>query len=103
MKSFRKEDVLEKTVIETSGRVEGKVKDVVFDLSGTVTLIVEGKDGKESRVPLTRVTGISEHVVVRGDMDAETSASGTSSSCKFCGAPLTTGQDWCPKCGKSQS
>jgi len=103
MKSFRKEDVVEKTVIETSGRVQGKVKDVVFDLSGAVTLIVEGKDGKESRVPLTRVTGISEHVVVKGEVDAETSASESISTCKFCGAPLIPRQAWCPKCGKSQS
>jgi sporulation protein YlmC with PRC-barrel domain len=101
MKSFRKEDVVEKTVIKTTGRVEGKVKDVVFDLSGAVTLIVEGKDGKESQVPLTRVTGISEHVVVRDDMGAETSTPG--SSCKFCGAALIADQPWCPKCGRSQS
>jgi sporulation protein YlmC with PRC-barrel domain len=98
MRSFRKEDVVGKAVIETSGTVRGKVKDIVFDLSGAITLVVEQSDGKEWQVPIARVTGISDHVVVR--TDTGTQPSGT--TCKFCGATLTPGRIWCPSCGKSQ-
>jgi hypothetical protein len=83
--------------------VQGKVKDVVFDLSGTVTLVVEGIDGKDLRVPLARVTGISQHVVVRSDEAIGPSVSSAGLSCQFCGATLTAGQKWCPNCGRSQS
>ena len=102
-KSFRKEDVVGRTVIETSGLVKGKIKDVTFNLSGAVTLIVEGADGKEVRIPLSRVTGISDLVVVKSDLAAESSALPSGTLCKFCGATLIPGNAWCPKCNRSQS
>ena len=40
MKSFRKEDVVGKTVIETSGSVKGQVTDILFDLEGALTFLV---------------------------------------------------------------
>jgi sporulation protein YlmC with PRC-barrel domain len=98
MKSFRKEDVVGKTVIETSGAVKGKVKDLMFDLNGTITLTVEGLNGKESLVPVAMVTGISDHVVIKSEPIV-----GQGVKCKFCGAPLSPGVVWCPSCGKSQS
>lgn len=102
MRSFRKEDVVGKTVIETSGTIKGKVTDVIFDLGGTVALVVETPDGTESRVTTSKVTGISEHVVVRSEAnDASEPSPGT--SCKFCGASITSGTIWCPSCGKSQA
>ena len=63
MKTFKREDVVGKTVIETTGTVKGKVTDVTFDLGGGITLIVKGMDGTEYQVPVARVTGISDHVV----------------------------------------
>ena len=102
-KSFRKEDVVGKTVIETSGMVKGKVKDLTFNLSGTVTLIAEGADGKDLRIPLSRVTGISDHVVVNSETTVDYPAPAARASCKFCGAALTLGDVWCPSCKKSQS
>jgi len=103
VESFHKEDVVEKKVIETSGRVLGKVKDILFDTSGTVTLIVEGPDGRESQVPLSRVTGIAEHVVVRSEITSGVDSSASGLNCKFCGAALTTGQRICPACGRAQA
>ena len=103
MRSFSREDVVGKTVIETSGAVKGKVKDVVFDLGGGVTLLVQGEDGKDSHVPLSKVTGISEHVVVKAEATAEPSSSGYGTTCKFCGAPMLVEERWCPSCGRSQA
>jgi sporulation protein YlmC with PRC-barrel domain len=101
MTSFRKDDVVDKTVIETSGRVLGKVKDVTFDLGGAVTLFVEGADGKDLQVPLNRVTGISQHVVVKAELGPGISTAGPT-ACQFCGAALAPGQRICPSCGKAQ-
>lgn len=103
MGPFRKEDVVGKTVIETSGRVVGKVRDVLFDLNGTITFVVGGADGKDSQIPVARVTGISEHVIVRGDQPAGPGASGPGVSCKFCGSAMKASERWCPVCGKSQT
>ncbi len=102
MRSFRKEDVVGKTVIETSGAVKGKVADVAFDLDGTVTFVVHGLDGKDSQVPVSRVTGISDHVIVRSDKNGELAGSPMAATCKFCGAPKAPGDRWCPSCGRSQ-
>lgn len=103
MKSFRKEDIIAKPVIETSGTVKGKVKDITFDLSGTITLIVEGADGKDFQVPISKVTGISDDVVVRSDSATGPIATATGLACRFCGKPMTPGQTWCPSCGKAQA
>ncbi|HUI23703.1 MAG TPA: PRC-barrel domain-containing protein [Nitrososphaerales archaeon] len=102
MRSFKKEDVVGKTVIETSGAVKGMVKDVVFDLRGGVTFLVQGADGRDSQVPLSKVTGISEHVVVRSEAAAESGTSGYGTTCKFCGASKPVDERWCPSCGRSQ-
>ncbi len=101
MKSFRKEDVVGKTVIETSGSVKGKVEDVVFDLSGTITFIVKSDDGKKNEVKVANVTGISDHVIVRSDGPAEGKAA-SSTTCKYCGAAKAPNASWCPACGRSQ-
>lgn len=104
-KPFRKEEVQGKTVIETSGKVGGKVKDLTFSLDGTITLIVAKEDGTEVQVPLKQVIGISDHVVVRSDAPAIAPAARFSGAggCKYCGAELPAGTTWCPACGRSQS
>jgi len=103
MRSFKKEDVVGKTVIETSGAVKGKVRDIIFDLGGGVTFLVQGTDGKDSQIPLSKVTGISEHVIVKGETAIEQGASGYGTTCKFCGAPKPAEERWCPSCGRSQT
>ena len=99
---FRKEDVLGKTVIETSGVVKGNVKDVMFDLGGGVTFMVQGADGRDLQIPLSRITGISEHVVVKAENAIGSSGSGHGTTCKFCGVPMSVDERWCPSCGRSQ-
>ena len=103
MRSFKKEDVVGKTVIETSGAVRGKVRDIMFDLSGGVTFLVQGADGKDSQIPLSNVTGISEHVVVKGETATEQGAPSYGTTCKFCGAAKPAEERWCPSCGRSQT
>ena len=102
MKTFRKDDVMGKTVIETSGSIMGKVEDVVFDLGGTITFVVKGDDGKKSEVKVSNVTGISDHIVVRSEAQAAGQAPGAGSTCRYCGAAKAPNSMWCPACGKSQ-
>jgi len=101
MKTFRKEDVFGKTVIETSGSVRGKVEDVVFDLGGGITFIVKGDDGKNSEVQVAKVTGISDHIIVRSETEEASPVQKT--KCKYCGAAKGADAMWCPVCGKSQA
>ena len=115
-KPFRKEEVEGKTVIETSGKVGGKVKDLTFSLDGTITLIVIKEDGNEIPIPLKRVVGIADHVVVRSEgtmlpgYPGATAAPSSSpaapragNTCKYCGADLPAGTSWCPACGRAQN
>lgn len=102
MKTFRKEDVVGKTVIETTGTVKGKVVDVMFDLGGTITLMVQGADGTVTQVTVSKVTGISDHVIVKSEQASGGAGSSPGTSCKFCGASKAPGAIWCPSCGKSQ-
>lgn len=107
LKSFRREDIEGKTVIETSGKVGGKVKDVTFSLDGAITLIVLKDDGTERPISLKQVVGISDHVIVRGEAPMSgisgMSSAGAVQVCKFCGAELSPTSTWCPRCGRSQT
>ncbi len=105
-KAFRKEDIEGKTVIETTGKVGGKVKDVTFSLDGSITLIVVKDDGTERPVSLKQVVGISDHVIVRGDAPLSMPGMPSASAvpvCKFCASELSPTSTWCPRCGRSQT
>jgi sporulation protein YlmC with PRC-barrel domain len=107
---FSKDEVEGKTVIYSTGRVAGKVKDVVFGLDGTLLLVVQKDDGTESRVPMSAVLGVGEYVVVRYQsatavamaVQAPTADQPGGSVCKFCGAAMPPGSVYCPSCDRSQ-
>jgi len=62
---------------------------------------VQSEDGSESRVAVSRVTGISDHVIVKAEQAPGPSETG-SITCRFCGASKPAASIWCPSCGKSQ-
>jgi sporulation protein YlmC with PRC-barrel domain len=114
-KAFRKEEIANKTVIDSSGKVAGKVKDLVFTLDGAITLIVERTDGSEVQIPLNKVMGVSDHVIVKeeafmarpmvmaaaaGPGNAAPSV-GATVTCKTCGSQAPAGTTWCPGCGRA--
>jgi len=107
---FRKEDIAGKTVIESSGRELGKVKDVLVSLEGNVALVVEKQDGVDIRIPLARIMGISNVVIAKSEMAIPSAsagesavASGLARACKYCGTSVPSGTAWCPNCGRAQS
>jgi sporulation protein YlmC with PRC-barrel domain len=106
---FRKEDVVGKTVIDSTGVTTGTVKDVMFNLNSVVILVVEKKDGTEMQVPLSKVVGLSEFVVTKNEtVPQPTSLGGASLTgtggyrCKFCGHEMSPASVYCPSCGKAQ-
>ena len=104
-RSFRKEEIADKTVIDSSGRVIGKVKDLTFTLDGSITLIVERSDGSALQVPLSKVMGVSDHVIVKEEAFAPkpmvAAVAPGMVACKACGAQAPIGTQWCPNCGRS--
>jgi sporulation protein YlmC with PRC-barrel domain len=109
LRLFHKEDVVGKTVIDSTGQTSGMVKDVMFSLNSVVILVVEKKDGTEMQLPLSKVVGLSEFVVTRSESPSQpTSAGGTSFAstsghqCKFCGHEMLPASLYCPSCGKAQ-
>jgi sporulation protein YlmC with PRC-barrel domain len=111
-KSFHKEELQGKKVIDSSGKVRGTVKDVVFSLDGNVALIIEKEDGGEASVPMSKVMGISDYIVMKGEAPAEVpkpaapaipiAGAGSATACRFCGATIPAGSTYCPSCGRSR-
>ncbi|HUI85577.1 MAG TPA: PRC-barrel domain-containing protein [Nitrososphaerales archaeon] len=121
-KSFHKEEIEGKTVIDSMGNVRGKIKDLIFSLDGSVALIIENMEGGEARVPLTKVLGISDYVIMRTDVAPDVSMPpmqamasppmgsaapsfagvGGPMACKFCGTPIPADSTYCPGCGRSK-
>jgi sporulation protein YlmC with PRC-barrel domain len=103
-KAFRKEDITGKSVIYSSGKNTGQVKDLTFTLDGTITLIVERSDGGEIQIPLSKVLGVSDNVVVRDESAPRTGGPSPGMvACKSCGHESPVGTLWCPSCGKSMA
>jgi sporulation protein YlmC with PRC-barrel domain len=104
-KSFRKEEIAEKTVIDSSGKVMGKVKDITFTLDETITLVVGRPDSSEVQIPLSKVMGVSDHIIVKEEAAPKPLVVATNSGsmlvCKSCGTQARPGTQWCPGCGRS--
>jgi len=105
-KAFRKEEITEKSVIDSSGKVAGKVKDLTFTLDGAITLIIERPGGSEVQIPMSKVMGVSDHVIVREDAFVVkpmviAPVTGSTVVCKSCGSQAPAGTTWCPGCGRA--
>jgi sporulation protein YlmC with PRC-barrel domain len=105
-KAFRKEEIADKSVIDSSGKEAGKVKDLTFTLDGVITLIIERPGGSEVEIPLSKVMGVSDHVIVKEDAFVVkpmvlAGAAGTTLVCRTCGSQAPVGTTWCPGCGRA--
>lgn len=106
---FHKEEIAGKTVIDTTGKVVGKVSDITFTLDSTITLWVQKDDGTTAQIPLGKVMGVSDHVIVREENVTMPTAVAAAAAplkpgmvrCKACGADAPVGTAWCPNCGRA--
>jgi sporulation protein YlmC with PRC-barrel domain len=102
VKSFRKEEIAGKSVIDSSGKVAGKVKDLNFTLDSVITLVIEKTDGSEVTIPLKSVMGVSDHVIVKEDaFIIKPAVAAGMVACKSCGTLAKIGTTWCPSCGRA--
>src|SRR5271154_400792 len=104
VKSFRKEEIANKSVIDSSGKVIGKIKDLTFTLDGAITLIIEKSDGTEVQTPLNKVLGVSDHVIIKEDAFVVRPTGVPANGmvvCRSCGSQAPIGTTWCPGCGRA--
>ena len=110
---FRKKDVEKKPVVEATGKSAGTGLDVGFSLDGKLTLVISSPDGKEVEIPMSRVQGVGEYIVLKPEEnpelrpDEQASVTPHSSSipdaptCSKCGASIKPEAKFCTVCGKS--
>lgn len=107
---FTKKDVENKIVVDVSGKSAGTGRDIAFSLDGRLALVVAGKNGKEIQIPMSRVMGVTEYIIISPE-EATTKPIQTPHTqpqtqtqaariCANCGTPLKAGARFCEKCGK---
>lgn len=64
-KFLKKEEINDKIVIETTGRKVGKAKEIAFALDGSAALFVTSDSGSDVQIPMARIMGVGEYIVVR--------------------------------------
>jgi len=62
---LRREELIGKIVIDENANTYGKVKDVVFSVSGEVAFVVEKKDGSDEIIPLSEISKIGEYILLK--------------------------------------
>ena len=110
---FRKKDVEKKPVVEATGKSAGTGLDVGFSLDGKLTLVILNADGKEVEIPMSRVQGVGEYIVLRPEENQElrpdeqapvtphSSPIPDAPICSKCGASIKPEAKFCTVCGKS--
>ncbi len=68
---FRNEDIQGKTVVEATGKTLGKAIQISFSLDGKMALVVETAENKETQVPMGRIMGVADYVILRPDTGSE--------------------------------
>ena len=110
MSYVRREDVTGKKAITPDGNSFGDVKDIAFNMDGSVGLVIATKGGPEVIVPLKQTSAIGEFVLlsavpagipVKEQRREEPAAPSTpvAQTCPSCGSPTKPGAKFCGKCG----
>lgn len=106
MSYVRREDVLGKKAITPDGNAFGEVKDIAFNMDGTVGLVIAAKSGSEVIVPLRQAAAIGEYVLLASAAPKPAQPSQPPpvpkpTACPSCGSPTKPGAKFCGRCGHS--
>ncbi|HKM76015.1 MAG TPA: zinc-ribbon domain-containing protein [Candidatus Bathyarchaeia archaeon] len=96
---YRKEDVENKTVLDTSGKSIGIAQDMAFSIDGKLALAIKPSKGEVIDIPMTRVIGVSDYIVVTPEVSASTQPVQPSRA-QASTTPVSPVQQTCPSCGK---
>ncbi|MGO9644574.1 MAG: zinc ribbon domain-containing protein [Candidatus Bathyarchaeia archaeon] len=97
---YRKEDVENKTVLDTSGKSIGIAQDMAFSIDGKLALAIKPSKGEVIDIPMTRVIGVSDYIVVTPEVLASTQPAQPSRNQAPTTPPVAPVQQTCPSCGK---
>lgn len=109
MSYVRREDVTGKKAITPDGNVFGDVKDLAFNMDGSVGLVIGTKSGSEVIVPIKQASAVGEFVLLSSTPPDKTAAPiqprpaqppPTVQTCPSCGNPTKQGAKFCGKCGQ---
>jgi sporulation protein YlmC with PRC-barrel domain len=111
MSYVRREDVMGKKAITPDGNSFGDVKDIAFNMDGSVGLVIATKSGTEVIVPLKQAAAIGEFVLLASAASAKAPQPSqppqpkpappapATGVCPACGSPTKPGAKFCGKCG----
>jgi sporulation protein YlmC with PRC-barrel domain len=104
---YTRKDVENKIVVELSGKEAGTAKDLAFSQDGRTALVVGTKEGKEIEIPMSRVLGVMDYIVLSSEEPRTQTTPGIQqqipqplANCPKCNAPFKPGAKFCTKCGK---
>lgn len=115
MPYVRREDVTGKKAITPDGNSFGDVKDIAFNMDGSVGLVITTKGGPEVIVPLKEASAIGDYVLLSSPVpdgvpvqerpkpiSSPPSAPNVpaATTCPSCGSPTKQGAKFCGKCGQ---
>jgi len=110
MSYVRREDVIGKKAITPDGNSFGDVKDIAFNMDGSVGLVIATKAGSEVIVPIKQTSAMGEYVLLSSAAPAkpaqpsqprQASPVPSPATCPSCGNPTKPGAKFCGKCGHS--
>jgi len=114
---FRKQDVENKPVIDSSGKSIGTGLDIAFSLDGRLGLVVKTPKGSEIEIPMNRVIGVTDYIVLSPEGPSSSqvvqvqhtepltptqplvSSNTQQQTCSSCGMSLKPGAKFCTSCG----
>ncbi len=110
---YRREDVENKPVLDTSGKGIGTGQDLAFSLDGKLAIVVKTPKGEDIEIPMTRIVGVADYIVLTPEtltqakqpsLQPQGSApTNVQETCPNCGMPLKSGVKFCTHCGIRES
>jgi len=97
---YRREDVENKTVLDTSGKSIGIAQDMAFSIDGKLAIAIKPSKGEVIDIPMTRVIGVSDYIVVTPELSASTQSTQPSRNQASTTPPVSSPPQTCPSCGK---
>ncbi|ABE51319.1 zinc-ribbon domain-containing protein [Methanococcoides burtonii] len=99
--TLRKEKIIGMQVIDSSGYIRGKVKELSLVVGEPdQALVIEDEDGNESEAPWSRISAAGDVILLKSEeYSANKSSSSMSHRCPSCNSEIGGGAMFCTNCG----
>ena len=109
MSYVRREDVTGKKAISPDGNTFGTVKEIAFNVDGSVGLVIATQSGSEVILPIKQALAIGEFILLSSTAVSERAGAPAQprpsqptvspSTCPSCGSAVKPAAKFCGKCG----